>query len=1192
MIAPSLTHVLPPDIICHIFEKMTGKSLLHSFQSNKTIKNMKKHRQLSKLLFSAMRISFYQLLIAFIFTGLATAGTVGAQDILNQKVSIQVSNAEMKTVLTKLNKLTQLRFTYNTALIRSQKKITINVVDRALGDVLDDLFRTNNITYKIEGKQVVLTRNMPSPSGSVDVIRDVINPSIDRNISGKVSDEKGLPLPGVSIVVKGTKTGTATNADGAFQLSVPDGDGTLIFSYVGYLAEEVQIGSRTSFEISMKPDVRNLEMVVVTALGIKRDAKKLGYSTATVNTEEITTTRTTNLGNSLQGKVAGLNVSPPASGPGGSTKIRIRGQSSFGGNNSPLIIVNGIPINNSSISAGGSNGNGTGNPTGGSSDSGDGLQSINQDDIESMTVLKGAAAAALYGFRAKDGAIIITTKSGSKSTGIGVEINSNFQAQQALDYTDFQYEYGQGEFGKRPATVADAQSSGVFAFGEKMDGKLTPQFDGSMQPYSPNKDRIKNFYRTGTSFTNSIALSGGNEKGNFRLSFANTDANAIIPNSDYHKKIMNLGLNYKFTDKLSVQLNANYSNEYNHNPPQIGLQDMNANTTIYTLATSINSDWLKNRKDANGNEMPLARFTNRNNPYWVALDRFENVRRDRIFGNTSVRYDFTKWLFVQGRVGQDYYTRPYNYNRPTGTRSIGAVTTGFNGYYYQDIATFRERNLDILIGANKTFGDFGIDINLGGNQMLQISDNVNTAVTNFYVRDLYTIGNGQVKNPGYSYGKKKVNSIYGSAEFSYKNFLFVNVTGRNDWFSTLNPQSNSYLYPSVSGSFVFSQAFNNVPNWLNYGKLRAAYAEVGGDTDPYSNNLYYAINANPFNGTALGNLPSAVSPNANLRPLKVKEVELGLEFKTFDSRLNLDLSVYRKNTVDEILNVDISNASGFSQTKVNVGKLQNKGIEFLFTVVPTKTDNFSWETGFNASYNISKVLELAAGQQRFDVGTGEFFGTVSHEVGHTLASLRGFDYKRDAQGRILTAAGLPQQGNLMTFGSAIPKWVGAWINTFNIKRIKISTQVDFKSGNTILSNSNLNFLREGLSKPSLVGREGGVLLEGVNADGSPNTTKVEAEQFYTAYRSTGLATPFVYNGSFIRWRTLSLGYDFSRYVKDRTFVKGLTVSAMIYNVFLIKKHIDNLDPEAQVSASDNLQGIETHTLPTTRSFGLNLNIKL
>ena len=687
-----------------------------------------------------------------------------------------------------------------------------------------------------------------------------------------------------------------------------------------------------------------------------------------------------------------------------------------------------------------------------------------------------------------------------------------------------------------------------------------------------------------------MALSGGNDKGSFRLSFANTDANSIVPNSDYHKKIINLGINYQFTDKFSAQLNANYSNEYNHNPPQIGIQDMNANTTIYTLATSIDVDWLKHYKDADGNEMPLARFTNRNNPYWVAYERFEKVRRDRIFGNASLRYQLFDWRYVQGRIGQDYFTRPYEYNRPTGTRSIGAVATGFNGYYYQDVATFRERNMDIMIGGNKTFGDFGIDVTLGGNQLQQVADNMSTTVNNFYVRGLYTIGNGQVKSPNYSYSKKKVNSLYGSAEFSYNEYLYLTLTARNDWFSTLNPQSNSYLYPSVSTSFIFSQALN-LPSWLNYGKIRAAYAEVGGDTDPYSNNLYYNVNANPFNGVALGGIASLISPNANLRPLKVKEAEAGIELKMFDNRIGLDLSVYRKNTVDEILNVDISNASGYSQTKVNIGKLQNKGIEILLTGTPVRNESVEWETGFNASYNISKVQQLANNQQRFDVGTGEFFGTLSHEVDMPLASLRGFDFRRDDKGNIITSGGLIQQGDLVTFGSAIPKWVGGWLNTIHVKGFKIFTQVDFKAGYKIMSNSTINFVRLVLSKASIGCLEDGVVFDGVNADGSPNTTSVEAEQFYSSYRSTSVATPFIYNGSFIRWRTLSVGYDLSRFFR-KGVIKGITVSALVYNVLMIKKYIDNLDPEAQVSSSDNLQGIETHTLPTTRSYGLNLNFRL
>ncbi len=1018
-----------------------------------------------------------------------------------------------------------------------------------------------------------------------------VNLNVIAQTTGLITNDNNNAIQGVNIKIKGTTKGTVTNAAGKFSIVVPT-NGTLIISYVGFLTQEIAVANQSDIVVKLLEDSQALTGVVVTALGIKKESKRLGYSVTSVNTELITTNRTTNVGNSLQGKVAGLNVSAPAGGPGGSSKIRIRGQSSFGGNNSPLIIVNGVPINNTGISAGGSGGNGTGNPTGGSSDQGDGLQSINQDDIESMTVLKGAAAAALYGFRAKDGAIIITTKSGKAKAGIGIEINSNFQADRALDYTDFQYQYGQGEFGKRPTSVSEAQSSGVHSFGEKFDGAPTPQFDGSTQPYSPNKNRIKDFYRTGSNFTNSIALTGSSDKGNFRLSFANTNADAIVPNSDYHKKILNLGLNYKFTPKLSVQLNANYSNEYNHNPPQIGLQDLNVNSTIYTMANSINVNWLKNKyKDANGNEQPLARFTNRNNPYWIAYQRFENVRRDRLFGNVSMRYQVFDWLYIQGRAGQDYFTRPYNYDRPTGTRSISAAATGFNGYYYQDLTTFRENNLDFLVGGNKTFGNFGIDVTLGGNQMQQVYDNIGTSVTNFYVRDLYTIGNGQTKNPFYNYSKKSVNSLYGSAEFSFKNYLFLNLTARNDWFSTLNPKSNNYLYPSASMSFVFSQAINTMPSWINYGKLRASYAEVGGDTDPYSNSLYYSVNANQFNGSALGSIASNVSPNPNLRPLKVKEAEIGLELRTLNNRVNLDIAVYKKNTVDEILNVGISNASGYSQTKVNVGKLENKGLEVLLTLVPVKSKDLTWETSFNTSYNASKVIELANGQTRFDVGSGEFFGNVSHEVGQPLASLRGFDYKRDSKGNILTVGGLFQQGNLVTYGSAIPKWVGGWLNTFNYKHLRFTSQIDFKAGYKIMSNSNLNFVREGLSKSSLEGREtGGVTFAGVNADGTTNSTKVEAEQFYTQYRSTGVATPFIYNGDFIRWRSLSIGYDLSRFFTKYS-IKGVMFSLVCNNVLMISKHIDNLDPEAMVSASDNLQGIETHTLPTTRSFGFNLNVK-
>lgn len=1004
-------------------------------------------------------------------------------------------------------------------------------------------------------------------------------------ITGTITDATtGEALVGVNITIEGTTTGTITDASGKFSLETPGQNQVLVISYIGYETQRITYTGQQVIDIKISPSLQALSEVVVTSLGIKREARSLGYAAASVDNQQIAVSRVTNVGNSLVGKVAGMVVTAPTSGPGGSSKIRIRGQSSFGGYNSPLIIVNGVPFSNNSI---GATSTSYANPNGGSSDAGDGLQSLNADDIETMTVLKGTAAAALYGFRAKDGAIIITTKSGKGQKGIGIEFNSNIQSANALDYTDWQYEYGQGENGIRPLTVGAAQTTGVWSFGEKFDGVPGPQFDGSTQPYSPHKNRIKDYYVNGMTYTNSLALSAGYDKGNFRLSFANTDANNIVVNSDFHKKIFNANFDYNLSDKLSVNLNANYSNEFNHNPPQIGIESLCIPTTISTFANSIDANWLKNYKTEQNTEMPLARFTNRDNPYWTAYEHTEDIHRDRLFGNISLRYQFTDWLYAMGRIGQDYYSRSSNYNVPTGTRWLNAAPTGFNGNYYQDKSSFRELNMDFLVGAKHNFGNLGFDLTVGGNRMDQITDRMGTSVVNFYVRDLYTIENGQTKSPGYSFAEKKVNSLYGTLELSYKTWLFVNLTARNDWFSTLNPESNNYLYPSASTSFVFSDVFTNRPEWFNFGKIRVAYAEVGGDTDPYTNALYYGLNANTLNGLGIGNITSTISPNPELKPLKVKEAEVGLELRTFNSRVNLDISVYRKNTVDEILDVAVSSASGYNQTKVNIGKLRNNGIEMILTLVPVEGE-FIWQTAFSGALNNSEVVELAGGQTSFRVATGAWVGFIAHELGKPLASVQGFDYKRDDQGRILTSGGKPILGNLMTYGSGVPTWSGAWSNTFTYKGFNLFIQLDGKGGNVVYSNTAFNALRHGLSKESLPGREGGVIMEGWNADGTPNTTAVAAQEYYSSVR--GLGEPFIYKGDYFKLRTISLGYDLKRVIKT-DLIRGITVSVFCNNVALLKKYLANVDPEATFATNDNYQGMEVNTLPTTRSIGVNLNVK-
>nr|WP_229600140.1 SusC/RagA family TonB-linked outer membrane protein [Runella sp. SP2] len=1023
-------------------------------------------------------------------------------------------------------------------------------------------------------------------------------------ISGTVTNSADKsPLAGVSVVVKGSTTGTSTDGSGNYNLSVPN-NATLVFSFIGYGSKEISVGNQTRIDISLSESAEALNEVVVTALGIKKEAKKLGYATATINADALTENRTPNFINSLQGKIAGVNISGLGTGPAGTSKIRIRGQSSISGQNNPLIVVNGIPIDNTNFGTNPGNAaadNSIGVRGGGNtSDGGDGLSSINPDDIESMTVLKGATAAALYGSRAKDGVLMITTKTKGSGKGIGVSFNSNYTNETPLDFTDYQYEYGQGENGVRPTTPNP--TSGQWSFGEKFQPGMTQVlFDNVTVPYVPVYNRIRKFFRNGSNFTNTVSLSSASDKGGFNLSFANMDSKGIVPNNSFNRKTINLGYSYELSKKLSFSGNINYSNEYNKNPPNIANQDNSIPTALYNLANSMPLDLLEAKKfNAAGNEYIYSRFQNRTNPYFTLSEQFQNIRRDRIFGNISVKYNLLPWLFVQGRVGQDFWSRDQDYNNfPTGQASIAAAPSGFvNGTYTQESRRFREINTDILISGTQKFGDFGVDFNLGGNKMYRRSDLNSVLVQDFVVRGLYTVMNGRVKDPIYGLSERAVNSVYGSAEFSYKNVLFVNATARNDWFSTLSPANRSILYPSVSGSFVFSQAFNSVPTWLTFGKLRAAYAEVGSDTDvsPYSNNLFYGINANLFGGQPVGGSSGTTTlPNANLRPMRTAETELGLELKLFDSRVSLDAAVYNKITNDQIVSAQISDASGFITTLINSGKSQNRGFEMLLNLVPVKTPNFQWDLTLNGSYNKTKVLSLLTDTpgERITVGTHVFNGELRQVVGQEMGQIYGFGFKRDASGQMIFGGnGIPlRTDDLISYGSALPKWNGGINNAFNYKGINLSFLVDFKLGNTMLSGTNFNAVRHGLHKMTLVGREGGVLGVGVNARGETNTVKAPVQDYWSVVRSLALIEPVVYDGGFWKLRQITAGYDFTRFLPKNFPVKNLKLSAVANNVFLIKKWVDNIDPDSFGYSSDNLVGMESTGLPTTRSIGFNLNAK-
>jgi TonB-linked SusC/RagA family outer membrane protein len=1060
------------------------------------------------------------------------------------------------------------------------------------------------------------------------------------NVAGTVRDETGGALPGVNIVVKGTSVGTISDAQGKFALNVPDANTTLVFSFIGYVAQEVQVGDKTSIEISMKADVKALDEVVVTALGIERSSKSLGYATSKVQGDALSINRTSNMMNALTGKIAGVSITALGTGPAGTSKIRIRGQSSISGQNNPLIVVNGVPVDNTNYGTNqGNNGSDTsvGNRGGGiSSDGGDSFSSFNPDDIESMTVLKGATASALYGSRAKDGVIMITTKSRGANKGIGVSYNLNYSNDTPLDYTDYQYTYGQGEYGIRP--TAPNPQSGQWSFGEKIAPGMTQTlFGGVVVPYEAQKGILGKFYRNGQNVTNTVSLSANGDKGGLNVSMSNTNSTGITPNNSFERKTINLGFNYDLTDRLNFKGNVNYSNEVNNNPPVIADQDNSIPTALYAMANTMPLDVLnENKYNAGGGEFLYSRFTNRTNPYWAMAEQKQTIRRDRIFGNITLKYDLTKWLSIQGRVGQDFYTRDQDYiNLPTGKASIngGSIFSSsapafYNGLYTQDVRRFRETNADFLITAIKDFGDFGINITAGGNQLYRRTDLNSVQVTDFSVRGLYNVGYGRSKDPTYGMSERQVNSLYGSAEVNYKKFVYLNLTARNDWFSTLAPANRSILYPSASLSYVFSESFSTKPDWLSSGRFRAAYAEVGSDTDvpPYSQQLIYTVNANQFQGQAVGAFGLSV-PNPNLKPMRAAETELGIEMKMFDNRVNVDLAVYRKLTTDQIVQAQISDGSGFTNTLINSGKSENKGIEMMINVIPIQKGDFSWDFTFAGAYNITKVLSLLTDVpgSNITVGTHVFNGWVQQIVGQEMGQIVGYGYRRygydPATNQPLDPSTVANQASIgkiiigsngiplattqpIPFGSALPKWTGGFTNTFNYKGISLSVLIDFKLGGKVLSGTNFNAYRHGLHQATLVGRDnlnsdtgvadpGGWVLntDGVDVNGAQNAKAAKVEDYYSVVRGSGLVEPVIYDAGFWKLRQITIGYDFTKFMPANSPFKGVKLSVFANNVFIIKKWVDNIDPESFGYSSDNVVGLESPGVPTSRSIGFNLNVK-
>lgn len=1028
---------------------------------------------------------------------------------------------------------------------------------------------------------IYAARPLETVRARIALSRSIADPAALQTVKGRVTDEKGDGLPGVNILVKGSQQGTSSDSNGNFTIEAPGPDAVLVFSFVGYQPREITVGSSSVLEVKLAVDTKSLDEVVVTALGIKKEVKAVGYSVTRVEGSAFTKTRETNIGNSLAGKVAGVNVSAAATGPAGSSRITIRGNTSLTGDNAPLFIINGIPMNNTKF----------GKTQGDNPDWGDNISSINPDDVEDMTVLKGAAAAALYGSRAKNGAIIITTKSGRGNKGIGIEFNSNNTVEVPYFIWDLQKEYGQGYNGVKPSGVGVAAAHGQNHWGAPYDGSMVVQLDGVERPYSYVKDQVlKDFYGNGYTSSNNIAFTGGGDKGNFRLAVTDMRNKGIIPNAKMRRDNVSLSINQNATKNIAISANVDYINEKVDNRYVLETNNANSAGTILFVNSNMPTSALAPGYDpVTFKEKVLGTDLGATNPYYALNQIKNNTQKDRFIAAINARWNITDWLFVQGKVGQDMFSYQINKIVPEGT--------GYrpNGQIDQITTNFYERNFEGMIGLNKALNkDFNLVVNAGGNLMAQHSNGTNISGSGIITPRLEVINNTSVRNTTTSIMDNKINSLFGTAELAYKNYLFLNVTGRNDWFSTLSPESNNYFYPSASLSYVFSDAFE-MPKAISFGKFRVSYASVGGATDPYQLNLTYGVLPYSYDGKPLGTINQAVVPNKNLRPLSVNELEAGLDLRLFNGKLGIDVAAYNRSTKNDITTETVSSVTGYNGAVVTVGELRNRGVEMLFTVRPVTTKNFSWDVSLNVAYNKSKILKISNSTNEFLLGTAtKVF--LKQVVGEEYSQIVGRTIKRDANGRdVMDAKGLPiVPTDVKAFGSGIQRYTTGITNTFSYKSFTLSAQVDGKFGGLIYSNTNYNLEHRGMSPRSLLGRANGVVLPGVTETGEENKVLVTAAQVNNRdiiVRRRDALDDYLYNASFIKLRYVSLTYNLPRALYEKIgFVKGASVSLVGRNLQTLLKHTPGIDPETNLSAGND-QGIESTQLPPTRSYGFNVNLK-
>ncbi|MBR1462016.1 MAG: SusC/RagA family TonB-linked outer membrane protein [Prevotella sp.] len=1030
-----------------------------------------------------------------------------------------------------------------------------------------------------------------------------------------VAQEDNEPVVGVSVLVVGTNIGTVTDSNGRFSLTVPQGKSQLRFTYVGM--ETLEVSARPNMRIVLRNGDTNLDEIVVTAMGISREKKALGYAVSDVNGDELIKSRggLSNPVNALQGKVAGLQISSGAGSMGGSSKVLIRGNNSLSGSNQPLFVVDGVPLEGKDF-------NSTDTQRGGGGyDYGNLIQDLNPDDIENISVLKGAAASALYGSRASNGVIMITTKKAKKQQGLGVDFSSTIGMERVTKLPKLQNEYGGGygymendgydDFGEitiNGVTYLVPDYGMDESWGPKLDGRQVLSWydlakweangrvgNPTTSAWSAPKHDYEDFFETGISVTNNVAFSQVYDNSAFRISYTNTSLDGYLPNSSMYKNIFNVNGNIVSPNKkLNVFTSVNYFNSrakgrqdtgYGDNNIMVKFTqwgqrqlDMNELKDLYKFPDGTQATW--NRFDVDD---PTPAY--HNNQYWSRYMNYQNDSRNRIYGNVGFSYQILPQLKAQYKVNLDFFVdKQYERN---------AVGSQEESRYMEISRQQYEINHEFMLIYNQTFGDYSLTANVGANIMKNHYEYVyGETVGGLAIPEFYNLANSLTQAAGYNYRREmSINSLFGDVTLGWKNILYLEATLRGDKSSTLPKDNNTYVYPSVTGSFIFSELLKNKLNWLSFGKVRLGFAKVGNDTDPYQLYNIFSKYTNIDTTTPGYRLPNTMQ-NPDLKPESTTSWEAGLEMSFFNNRLGFDVTYYQTNTKDEILPLSVSGTTGYIYKYVNSGEIENKGVELGIHATPVKTRDFEWNTNLTLAHNKNKVKSLADGVDYYRIVSSPFLVEVGAMVGEEYGVIMGTNYVYDDNGNKLVDEDgfyIPTDGNVV-IGNIFPDFTGGWTNTFRYKNFDLGFQLDFSKGGQYFSTTYMWGMYCGMFEETAANnvRETGIISEGYTEAGVPNTTVIPARDYFENFYS-GPAAQSLLKSDYLKLREVSIGYTFN--LNPQWFIKSLRLSAYGRNLAVWGPDVKHFDPEMIVTGSGNMQGVEGGATPMVSTYGLTVNLK-